>query len=143
MTALFVGLALVPAAPALKAPRDEPPPIVGEWRLVEWLQGGQPTAFTDGAGGEFRPDGKRMWWEQPGEVQERGYKLIPKTSPPAVDLIRPSGGGEPDVFPCIYKVDGDTLVLAIGEPGGDRPKTIEEGKDPGKMLMTFKRVPKK
>ena len=141
---LLLGLALAVSAPALKGrPKDRPPPIEGEWKLVEWLQGGAETRFWDGTGVEFQADGVRVWRDGPGPAEARGYKLHPKTTPAAIDLIRPAGDGPPDVFPSVYKVDGDTLVICVGDIGGERPTQFESPKGTGQMLMTFKRVPKK
>jgi uncharacterized protein (TIGR03067 family) len=141
VNALLFGTALVIGAPALKDPPKTEPPFVGDWTLVEWLQQGTRMAFADGTGVEFRPDGKRLWRDGPGSVDERGYRLLPKTSPAQIDLLRNDGGPQPTVFPSIYKIDGDRLILAIGSPGGDRPTEF----DPAKVtyLMTFTRIKSK
>jgi uncharacterized protein (TIGR03067 family) len=143
MNAIFAGLALTLAAPALKGPvKGDPPPIIGEWMLTEWLQMGQSIGFTPGASVEFQKDDKRIWRDGPGaEADHRGYKLIPKTTPHAIDLIRPSGGGPPDVFPGIFKVEGDTLVIAVANSGGERPKNFED-KEVVYQMMTYKRIKK-
>ena len=143
MTALLLGLAASVAAPALKDPPKDEAPLIGQWRLVEWIQSQAKMPFTDGAGVEFLPDGKRLWRDGPDSpVEERSYVLGPKSSPPAVDLIKP-GDGEPILHRSIYKVDGDTLVIAVGPEGGERPKSFEEGREQGRMLMTFRRIKKK
>ncbi len=141
MNALLLGTALAIAAPALKDPPKTDPPIVGDWKLVEWLQHGTGMAFGDGTGVEFRPDGRRLWRDGPGEPDERQYKLYPKSSPAEIDLIRNDGGPQPTVFPAIYKLDGDRLILAIGPPGGERPTDFDATKSA--YLMTFTRVKKK
>lgn len=145
MNALFVGLALVAGAPALKGPaKGDSPPIEGLWELTEWYIAGQPAQFTDGFTTEFLPDGKRMLKQGPGQqADERGYKLIPNTKPPAIDYIRPSPGAMPDIFLGIYKVDGDTLTIALGDQGNDRPKSFEKENEAVWTLMKFKRVKKK
>ena len=45
MNAMFAGLALILAAPALKPPKDQPPPIVGLWIMTEYSQNGAPLAL--------------------------------------------------------------------------------------------------
>jgi uncharacterized protein (TIGR03067 family) len=144
MTTLILGLALMPSAPALKGPaKGDTPPIEGTWQLVEWNQKGTPVEFWEGQTVEFTPDGKRICQESPGAVDERSYKLIPKTSPAAIDLIRPSGGAEPTVHPSIYKIDGDTLRISVGIPSGERPTSFESNSAEVRMVMTYKRVKKK
>src|SRR5205823_3469571 len=126
MTTLFLGLALVTSAPALKGPaKGDTPPIEGTWQLTEWNQRGAPVEFWEGLTVEFTPDGKRICRESPDSIDERSYKLIPKTSPAAIDLIRPSGGPEPFIHPSIFKIDGDTLVISVGTPSGERPTGFE------------------
>jgi uncharacterized protein (TIGR03067 family) len=143
VNALLFGLAVSVAAPALKDPPKDDPPVVGQWKLVEWIQSGTKMGFTDGAGVEFLPDGRRLWRDGPDDaVEQRSYVMGPKSSPPAIDLIKPGDGPQPIMHRSIYKVDGDTLVIAVGQQDGERPKTFEEGRERGRMLMTFKRVKK-
>jgi uncharacterized protein (TIGR03067 family) len=141
MNTLLVGLALAVAAPALK---DRTPEtwILGNWKLIEWIStGGAKSTIAEGTGVEFFPDGKRIWHDGPGDSEERSYKLYPKTIPVAIDLIRAAGGQEPTVHPAIFKIDGDKLVIVIGEPNGERPKTIDQANP--YMLMRFERIVKK
>src|SRR6476620_10553393 len=141
MNALLVGLALSVGAPALKDPPKTDPPIVGDWKLVEWLQQGNRMAVADGAGVEFLPDGKRLWRDGPGEVDERAYKLYPKSSPAEIDLIRNNGGPQPTVYPFFFEINGDRLTIAVGPPGGERPMAFDAAK--ATMLIAHTRVKKK
>jgi uncharacterized protein (TIGR03067 family) len=139
MNALLIGLTFVAGAPALKGPaKGDPPPIEGLWKLTEYLQNGGPIGFQEGASTEFLCDGKRLWRDAAGApADERGYKLIEKSSPPALDLIRPNGVGQPpDVFLCIYKIEDDRLVITIGPQNGERPTKHGEGW----MVMKYKRA---
>ena len=140
MNALLAGLALAVGAPNLKDSPKTDPPILGEWKLVEWLQGGQRLDFRDGSGCEFLPGGKRLWRDGPAGTDERQYKLYPKASPAEIDLIRTDVGPQPQIYQCIYKVDGEKLVIAVGDLGGERPKTFDGAAV--RMLMTFTRVKK-
>jgi uncharacterized protein (TIGR03067 family) len=139
MNALLVGLGLVAGAPALKDPPKGELPILGDWALVEWLQHGTKMTFGEGSGVEFLPGGRRLWRDGPGGADERQYKLYPKTSPAEIDLIRTDSGPMPLVHPCIFKVEGDRLLIAVGSPGGDRPTAFDAA---ATMLMTFSRVKK-
>lgn len=141
MNALLIGLAAAVGAPALKDPPKPEAPILGDWALVEWLQGGAKTAFAEGTGVEFLPGGKRLWRDGSTNPDEREYKLYPKTNPAEIDLIRADAGPAPLVYPCIFKVDGDKLVIAVGSPGGERPKSFDAAA--ATMRMTFTRVKKK
>jgi uncharacterized protein (TIGR03067 family) len=141
MNPLLLGLAAAIGAPALKdSPKDELA-IIGDWKLVEWLQGGQKIGIADGAGVEFLPGGKRLWRDGPGDPDTRSYKLYPKTSPAEIDLIRTDVGPTPVVYPCIFKVEGETLVIAVGNEREERPKSFDPAA--ASMLMTFHRLKKK
>ena len=141
MNALLAGLALAVGAPNLKDPPKTDPPLLGDWQLVAWVQLGTKLAIAEGSGVEFLPGGKRLWRDAPGQTDEREYKLYPGTRPAAIDLIRTDVAPQPQVYPCVYKVDGDTLVIAVGDIGGERPKTFEAAT--ATMLMKFMRVKKK
>ena len=69
----------------------------------------------------------------------RSFKLIANTKPAAIDLIRSDGTQSPDVFPCIYKIEGDMLTITIGDTGTARPTKHGEGW----RVMTYKRAKKK
>ncbi|HJZ91381.1 MAG TPA: TIGR03067 domain-containing protein [Gemmataceae bacterium] len=142
-SSLVATLAFVVAAPALKdPPKGEPPSVIGEWELQEWLDGGKPRTYSSGASVEFLPDGRRIWRED-GTADERSYKLISKTTPYAMDLIRPSGAQEPAVFHAIYKVEGDTLVICVAQQGQERPVKFDTSREANHMVMTYKRMKKK
>jgi uncharacterized protein (TIGR03067 family) len=141
MNLFLAGLALTLAAPALKTPpKGESSAIEGSWNLVEWVHSGNTMLIIEGSAMQLLPGGKRMWRNGPGEFEERAYKLIAKTSPPAVDLIRPLDGQELLVHLCIYKIDGDELVICVGATGGERPSTIDASAGSGRMLMKYKRA---
>jgi RNA polymerase sigma-70 factor (ECF subfamily) len=142
MNALLLGLAVIVSAPALKS-KGDPAPILGLWALTEWYIDGQPVNFNPGSATEFLPEGKRLLTQGRGQAaDERGYKLHPKTSPAAIDYIRPSDGAQPDIFLGIYKVDGDTLTIALANMGNERSKSFEPDKEGTWTLMKFKRVKK-
>jgi len=145
MNALFLGLALIAGAPALKGPaKGDHPPIEGLWDLTEWYLDGLSVGIPPGTSSEFLPKGVRKLKQGADqEADERGYKLIPASKPAAIDYIRPSDGGPPDIFLGIYKVDGDTLIISLGNQGNDRPKSFEKENDGVWTYMKFKRAKKK
>jgi uncharacterized protein (TIGR03067 family) len=141
MNASLLGLTLVIAAPALKAPKDETPPIVGVWMLTEYTQNGAALSFDEGTSTEFCADGKRNYTEgrTVATDYQRGYRLIAKSNPPALDLTRFDGNDQkPDIFPCIYKIDGDTLIVTISDMNAERPTKHGEGW----RVMKYKRAKK-
>jgi len=142
VNALFLGVAVIVAAPALKGPaKVDVPEILGLWELREWYIDGNSVNFAPGSSTEFLADGKRMLIEGRGQqADERGYKLHPKTSPHAIDYIRPNQGAEPDIFLGVCKVEGDTLTISLAQMGNERAKSFEANAT--WTLMKFKRVKK-
>ena len=140
MNAFLFGLTIAVAAPAIKDPPKAEPSILGDWKLTEWLLDGSAAGVGSNDGVAFLPGGKRLWRTGPGDPEERGYKLYPRTNPARVDMIRADAGDGQTVHPCIFKVEGDTLVIAVGRPGGERPKSFEGA---AYMKMTYTRIKKK
>ena len=72
--------------------------------------------------------------------------LDPSTDPKIIDfkaLIDRGPVSKDTVFEGIYKLDGDTLTLALNIEGGtNRPAKFETGKDPKITIVTFAREKK-
>jgi uncharacterized protein (TIGR03067 family) len=134
-----VFLALAVAAPALKdKPKPAPPSIVGTWVVETMVVGGQPRVLgADREHWVFNADGSRT--AGPGDtVTRRGtYTIIdPKATPLALDLTaQPSA-----LHLCIFRIDGDTLTLNLGNVGDARPTTFESPAGTKHVLRVFKRV---
>src|SRR5262249_20994650 len=129
--------------PALKdPPKGDPPSVIGEWELQEWLDGGQPRTYSRGAAVEFLPDGRRIW-RGGGTAAERAYKVSSKKNPLARGLMRPSCDPPPAVYHAIYKVEGDTLVICVAQQGQERPVKFDTSREANHMVMTYKRMKKK
>jgi uncharacterized protein (TIGR03067 family) len=72
--------------------------------------------------------------------------MDPSTDPKCIDfkaLIDQGPVSKGTVFESIYKIDGDTLTLALHPEGGtNRPAKFESPKDSKVMVVTFKREKK-
>ncbi len=55
-------------------------------------------------------------------------KLDPKAKPATIDLVIDEGpeDSKGKVSKCIYKLDGEKLILCVSMPGKDRPKEFEQ-----------------
>jgi uncharacterized protein (TIGR03067 family) len=45
------------------------------------------------------------------------YALDPAKRPKELDLVEPNGGGETEVTPAIYELEGDSLKVAFSRDG--------------------------
>jgi hypothetical protein len=133
--ATFLAVVLPLGAPALKDPPAPPPTIVGRWECTALVVDGGPNPQWKGLEYEFTKDGKWIIYRD-GRVlddRERTYQLDPKIAG-AIDVTE---GPRPSL--SSFRVEKDTLKLAIASAGGGRPDAPETT---GKEIMnfTFQRV---
>lgn len=119
-TVLF-GLALAVGAPALKE-KDRPANLVGEWVIAECTVGGKPSpAGPSPNRWVFKADGSRQILGAKGqEIVGGSYTADPKGG--TLDLK--STGAPEAPYLCRFKVDGDTLTLAVGWQKAPRPEGL-------------------
>jgi hypothetical protein len=134
-TLLAGVLVLAAGAPGLKdKPRPEPT-LVGEWAAASVTVGGRPV-----------PSGSDRWVFR----AEGTYALYARGEPAdagdltgefgkaegAVDLASKTVGLPANL--CRFRIDGDTLALAVGQNRGGRPAGLDPG--PRVTVWVFKRV---
>lgn len=141
-TSLLVGFAIVIGAPAKKeAPAKEPPSLVGEWVGESAVRGGKPDNPPAGTTITFAADGKVFMKEGGDAKAEEGtYKVDIKKMPAELDLV-PSLADKAPTLVAIYKIEGDTLTIAL-TLGGERPKEFASPPGSQVMLVTCKRAKK-
>lgn len=133
---LITVLAL--GAPALKE-KPNKTTIVGVWVAEECLVSGKP--------GEGLKTGETLWAfhadgtqtiSKDGKMLVTGtYTVESKKGPATLDLLRDA----PSImYPCIYKIDGDTLTLNVGWEKALRPTSFESPTGSKCTLYVFKRV---
>jgi uncharacterized protein (TIGR03067 family) len=139
-TTLFVGLALVAAAPATKdPPKKDAPTLVGVWVMESATIGGQPDKQSGGNTIELAADGKAVFKENGNDING-SYKADAKKDPPEIDLTMDAGGMNLSM-PGIFKLDGDTLTICM-VPFGERPKAFASAAGTTTMLLVLKRTKK-
>jgi len=122
-------------APALKE-KPAPPALHGRWTCTALNINGRPDPQWQGLEYEFTPDGKWIIYRN-GNVlddRERTYLLDVKAGPHAIDLTE---GPQPQ--PSAFRVEKDTLQLAIRTAHGERPAAPDATGD-GLMTFTFQRL---
>jgi hypothetical protein len=133
MPPLVLGLALALGAPALK---DKPAPsLLGEWVPEGVTVGGRPAApgadrWVFRAGGTYAlyAQGARLdGGDLTGDVGKAGG---------ALDLA--GGNRGLTANRCRFRVDGDTLTLAVGHNPGGRPDDVGPG--PRVTVWVMRRV---
>jgi len=81
-----------------------------------------------------------------GEDNVKKYKLDPSKTPAEIDFTYTESGGKPETAYGIYKIEGDTLTIALAGPNKDgksdpkdRPKEFKTKKEGEDLMFTFKK----
>jgi uncharacterized protein (TIGR03067 family) len=133
LTLLAVGLFAWSIYPAPKVPPKDPPSVVGRWAIERMnVYGDDSLAGNQDFGYTFTAD----WaWVIRNEWAAKGAYTIGQ--PGVIDLRTSTGR----TLPGIFRVEGDTLTLCLGEVGDDRPTKFVTGRR--LSLVVFRRVPQK
>ena len=134
-TPLAGALLLAARAPGLKERAAPEPTLVGEWAVEGATVRGRPV----NPGSDrwvFRADGTWALYGGGKELAAGPLTVDPKAASGTIDLSEWAAAGRTDLGR--YRVDGDTLVLAVGLDWGVRPATVDPG--PKVTVWVFKRV---
>jgi len=137
MSPLVVGLLVVAGAPNLKDPPAKEPPLVGRWVCSALTINGKADPQWQGLEYEFTAAGGWVIYRDGRDIGGvvRTYTAAGKAGSGPVDVCERADG---TAELALYKVDGDTLSLAIRTGRGARPTDLEPA--PGVMTFTFSRV---
>jgi uncharacterized protein (TIGR03067 family) len=117
------------------------PTLEGEWEVVSVTHDGQPSD-KPGTRVTIR-DGKLAVRERGARGgEEYGYRLPGARGPAgAVDLVTTDGPQKGQVFPGIYRAEGDALRLCVRPaPGNGRPTALAAPKGSPDVLLTLRRA---
>jgi hypothetical protein len=135
MAPALLLLAAAVAAPNLKDKPAPEPTLVGEWVPESVTVGGRPS--TPGSDRwAFRADGTYALYGQGARLD--GGELTGDVGKAGGTLDLASENRGPTANLCRFRVDGDTLTLAVGHNPGGRPADVEPG--PKVTVWVMKRV---
>jgi uncharacterized protein (TIGR03067 family) len=131
----LLALTLAPAAPGLKEKAAPEPTVFGEWVPESVTVRGRPVR-AESDRWVFRADGTWAMYGRGKELVAGPLTVDPTAAPATIDLAERAAAGRTDLGR--YRVDGDTLTLAVGIDWGVRPATVDPG--PKVTVWVFKRV---
>jgi uncharacterized protein (TIGR03067 family) len=115
--------------------------LQASWRPESALNGGSPM-LVDTAG-TLVIAGDRWLWFRGGERtsdQEFRFEINPTQTPPAIDLISPTGRTKGQRRLGIYRLEGDSFTIGFGSPDDPRPVAFESKAARKQAIWTFKRI---
>jgi uncharacterized protein (TIGR03067 family) len=121
---VLLSLALSVSAPQLK---DPPNPLVGRWVAERVVTGGVDiTALNQDMEYTFTAAGHWLGRREGKLVADRcGYVIGPAAELRELTLLADRKQPDGTRLLALYRVSGDTLVLAYGKPNTDRPDRID------------------
>ena len=119
---------LLAAGPGRGDEAAEKKKLEGVWRCVAVQRNAKEFPSPKGAEDELvvGADGLLFKVKVIKAEVKAGYALDPSQSPRHIDVKLKADGKDDVVRKGIYELDGETLRLGLGAPGGDRPKSFDE-----------------
>ena len=135
-----IACLLLPAALfAADAPKKESADqdrIQGTWACESAEQNGAAVPAERAKGFKMTFKGDKFTLTRPGQEHQATFKLAPGEKPRQLTLTPSDGAAE---LKAVYSLDGDTLKMCAGEPGGERPKDFATKAGDRAMLFVLKR----
>jgi uncharacterized protein (TIGR03067 family) len=129
-------LALAAADKPDDATKKDMDTIQGTWKSTSAQFNGKDLPAEEGARASTVFDGDKFKHLNGGSVVGEGtFKLDANKKPAAIDMTDKDGKTRMG----IYQFDGDTLKVAMSDPGKDRPTELASKADSGVFFITLKR----
>lgn len=149
LPALAAALALAAASAAEQAQADKER-LQGTWRLAAVEIDKKPIdmqSLKDDKGvmiGTLAIKGDSYSFRLGKDRLEITYKLLPDSTPKAIDLTVTEGPQKGKTYRAIYRLEGDTYTVCRHvDPEKERPTEFATRPDSGLMLVVWKRDPAK
>ena len=132
---LIVGLCIAADRPD-EAVKKELRKLEGTWSIVAQEANGKREDKDKIKKHDFVFEGEKLIIKDANKSREHSIQIDPKQTPKTIDLT--DAKGDP-VGRGIYKLDGDSLTIAITKPGFDRPAAFTTKKGSNHVVVVLKR----
>jgi len=116
--------------------------LQGEWKGLSLEHEGRAIPLMDGWG--WTIGGREVRLHYSPTPSQAAFVVDPKPSPKTLDLTGLDGKEKGQVSPCIYKFEGDRLIVCARIPSSKKGRPTEFKSEPGSEsgLITLERVKK-
>jgi uncharacterized protein (TIGR03067 family) len=136
---LAFGIVQPPVTGGEKDSKKELDKLRGTWTLETRISGGKEFKQAKALASQLRIDGSNWTVLIRGKALSADRIVLdPTQSPKTIDRISEPGGRKV-VVRGIYKLEGDTLTVAVAPAGEARPKSFEAPKGSTTILSVYKR----
>ena len=126
--------------PSRKLAQEDLKKLQGTWECVSMEREGDPIPAEQLKGTKVVYEDDLATLYRDGEVFRRGLiTLDTAKTPRRVNTWDLNGPYADQTVPGIYEIDGDTLKLCFSRPNVDRPKEFTTKKEPGYLMVVYKR----
>lgn len=134
---LAIAVAQSPGTDALRA---EVARHQGVWAVTSFVREGKETPPEVAHSIVRVVEGDHVVWKRDGKpFAGTTVTLDPAKAPHTIDVVPDGGRARGKVVLGIYRLDGDTLVIVMADPGKPRPTEFKAPAGSGLTLMSFKR----
>ncbi|HEY1190351.1 MAG TPA: TIGR03067 domain-containing protein [Gemmata sp.] len=121
---------------------DKKDPTAGKWIVESVTRDGKPVDALKGAVREHTNGKYTLTPAQGSKAQPTSgsYTLDLSKTPATIDMMVKGGTYDGKTLHGIAKLDGDTLTVAFGEPGKDRPTKFESTAGSGVVVAVHKKA---
>lgn len=114
----------------------------GVWRAVSSVREGQAGPPEVIATITRRVEGNHVTWSRDGKTFAGStIELRPDAIPAAIDVLPDGGAARGERVLGIYRLEGDTLTIAMADAGAPRPTSFESAPGVRVTVQTFRREP--
>lgn len=114
----------------------------GTWRAISAVREGKPGPPEVIATITRKVIGDHVTWSRDGKAfAGTTIVLNPNADPPAIDVLPDGGASRGHRVLGIYKLEGDTLTIAMADADQPRPTSFESPPGARVTVQTFRREP--
>jgi uncharacterized protein (TIGR03067 family) len=114
--------------------------VIGKWKIMEAEFGGKQLPATEFENLVLELDETSYQLIEQRVIDSGVIDMVDDASPAALTITGVFGPNKGKTFHCIYKFEGDQMVMCYNLGGGSRPTTFETLKNTLLYLVRYQRI---